>query len=51
MLLIRYRGKAPLVNAVRLVLVEGYPQAKAARASGVHHRQDVYRAIKKITQT
>jgi hypothetical protein len=43
-----YRGTPPLVNAARLVLVEGRSQAMAAIESGVHHRQDVYRAIKKI---
>lgn len=45
-----YRGTAPLVHAARLVLVEGYSQVKAAKESGVTHRQDVCRAINKIVQ-
>jgi hypothetical protein len=46
----RYRGTPPLVHAARLVLVEGYSQARATRESGVHHRQNVYRAIQLILQ-
>jgi hypothetical protein len=46
-----YRGSSQLVNAARLVLVEGHSQAQAARLCEVSHRQAVYRVIKTLTKS
>jgi predicted DNA-binding protein (UPF0251 family) len=44
----KFRMTEPVAQAARLVLVAGYTQAQAARECGVGHRQDVYRAVRKI---